>query len=214
VEKRNETRHRRVVRRPAPNIAAIVGDNLVPIAGVLLLGWNATSLVVIYFAGFLLDLAAILGLLLTLDPEGNQIFDEPGEPPWHPVKKAFGFVVAIIVIVGVVGLVLGYPVFVMFAAGGGTPAGELLSDRGFLMALALHVMLAAHAYIHTWREFAREARTNSDFSIVPPARQRFAYVISRWVAVYAATFLLPFPTMIVAAYCAASIWFALKPPKS
>ena len=200
--------------RPPPNLAAIVGDNLVPIAGVLLLGWNATSLVVIYFAGFLLDLAAILALLLTLDPEGNQIFDEPGKPPWHPVKKAFGFAVAILVIVGVVGLVLGYPLFVMFAAGSSVPVGELFADRGFLTALALHVLLAAHAYIHTWREYAREAREKPGFSIVAPARQRFAFVTSRWVAVYAATLLLPFPAMIVVAYCAASIWFALRPPKS
>ena len=200
-------------QRPSPNVAAIIGENLMPIAGVLLLGWDATSLVVLYFAGFLLDLAAILTLLLTLDPEGQKIFDEEGKPPVHPVKRNLGFAIAVIVIVGVVGMVLGFPIFVMFAAGGGTPVGELFADRGFLMALALHMLLAAHAYIHTWRGFAREARENPQFSIVGPARQRFAYVTTRWVVVYAASFLLPLPLVIVIAYCAASIWFAFRPPK-
>jgi hypothetical protein len=199
--------------RPSRDLAAIIGDNLMPIAGVLLLGWNATSLVVLYFAGFLVDLAAILVLLLTLDPEGQKIFDEEGKPPVHPVKRNLGFAVVVFVIVGVVGTVLGFPVFVMFAAGGGTPVGELFADPGFLAALALHVLLAAHAHVHTWRRFAREARVNPHFRIVVPARQRFAYVTTRWVAVYAATLLLPIPIAIVIAYCAASIWFAFRPPK-
>ena len=40
-----------------------------PVAGVLLLGWKASSLVFMYFAGFLVDIAAILVLLWALEPD-------------------------------------------------------------------------------------------------------------------------------------------------
>ena len=200
-------------RRAPVDLAAVIGDNLVPIAGVLLLGWSAPSLVVIYFAGFMLDVAACIAILWSLDPDTPRLVDGPATP-MNRLKGMLGLGVGVGGLLAIVAAVMGYPLFIMFAANKGVSALELLSDRGFLMALALHLLMAGRGYLHLHRDYARESLEDPAFRIVPPMRRRFAYVTSRWVVVYAVSFFLGIPAVLVVAYCVASIWFELKPPNA
>jgi hypothetical protein len=195
------------------HLAALIGDNLVPIAGVLLLGWSAPSLVTIYFAGFLLDVVGCVAVLWALDPEPPKLVDGP-DTPLNRLKGVLGVALAGAIFLAIIAAVMGFPLFIMFAEGSGVSARQLFTDRAFLMALALHLLLAAHAYVRIGQAHALQARKDPAFKATGPMRARFNYVAARWVVVYAASFFLAIPAVLVVAYSVASIWFELKPPKA
>lgn len=196
--------------RPVPNLAAIVGDNVVPIAGVLLLGWKAANLVVIYFAGFLLDIAACLLLLWKLAPD-RPVLDGTGTPAGR-LKAALAMGLGVLVLLAVFAFVFGMPVMAVIHGDPGITVKGLLADRGFVMAIAVHMLMAAHGFFQVHRDLAARMRADPAFGPVAPVRRRFAFVTSRWVVVLAASFFLAIPVVLVIAYCAASIWFEMRPP--
>lgn len=195
------------------DVASIFGENAMPIAGVFLLGWNAASLVLMYFVGFLVDIAACVVVLLALEAKLADFLDGP-DTPANRVKTALGAGFALLALWGIFALVFGFPLLLVFGEGSGNSLGALLDDRGFLMALALHVLLTAHAGARAGRELARHKRKDPAFDVVKTVRSQFAFVTSRWIAVYAASFFLPIPAFLVIAYCAASVFFSIKRPQS
>jgi hypothetical protein len=115
---------------------------------------------------------------------------------------------------GIFALVFGFPLLLVFGEGSGNSLWALFSDQGFLTALALHVLLTANAGLGMWRELARPKRADPKFDVVKPVRSQFAFVTSRWIAVYAASFFLPIPVVLVIAYCIASVYFTIRRPQS
>jgi hypothetical protein len=199
------------VNRPTPaQLATIIGDNIVPVAGVLLLGWKASWLVFMYFAGFLLDIGAILVLLWVLESDKPEM--NPSGTAWGAVKGALGLVLAFVVLVGIFAAVFGVPVMAVIYGDPGLTVKGLLANRDFSLALAMHVLVAAHGFVQVHRDLKARKHADAGFRPLLPLRRRFAFVTSRWVVVLAASFFLAIPVVLVIAYCAASIWFELKPP--
>ena len=199
---------------PVPiDLGAIIAENLMPIAGVFLLGWDAAGLVVLYFTGFLVDISVCVGILLALEAKRSDFLDGP-DTPVNRVKMMLGVGLALLALLAIFALVFGFPLLLVFGEGSGSSLRALLADRGFLMALALHVLLTARAGIHTGRDLTRHKGEDPTFDVVKAVRGQFAFVTSRWVAVYAASFFLPIPTVLVIAYCIASVYFSIKRPQS
>ena len=200
-------------RRLPIDLGAIVAENLMPIAGVFLLGWNAAGLVLLYFVGFLVDISVCVGVLLKLEAKASDFLDGP-DTPMNRVKMMLGVGVALAGLFAICAVVFGFPLLLVFGEGSGNSLWALLADRGFLMALALHVLLTTRAGMDAGRDLARAKRADPTFDVVKAVRGQFAFVTSRWLAVYAATFFLPFAEVLVIAYCIASVYYSIKRPQS
>ena len=194
-----------------PNLAAIIGDNLVPIAGVLLLQWKAANLVLTYFAGFLLDIGACVVLLWMLSPDRPNL--NPEGTVAGRVKAVMGMALGLVVLVGVFAFVFGMPVFAVVHGDPSLSVKGLLTDPGFAAALALYLLMSTHGFVQVYRGLAGELKRDPAFKPEVPIRRRFAFVTSRWVVVLAASFFLAIPVVLVVAYCAASIWFEMRAPR-
>ena len=193
-----------------PNLAAIIGDNLVPIAGVLFLQWKAANLVLTYFAGFLLDIGACAVLLWMLSRDRPDL--NPEGTAAGKVKAVLGMLVGLAALVGVFAFAFGFPVFAVVHGDPSLSIKGLLTDPAFAAALAVYLAMAASGFVPVYRAIAGELARDPAFKPELPIRRRFAFVTSRWVVVLAASFFLPIPVMLVIAYCAASIWFEIKSP--
>ena len=184
-------------------VATLVSRNLVPVAGMVFLGWNPVNLVVLYFADYLLDLVACFLMLLLLDPEVREAARKvEGAGDW--AKTIFGILIAAVFLLAAFAFVFGMPVF--FAA-----ASEIdyhvLDDPGFFKAVGIHLMFASFNFLVAYRFLRELRRAHPEFRIDAAVKGRFEYVTGRWLAVYVAGLFLPFaPFLMVVAYCAATIY--------
>ena len=62
-----------------PAIASLISGNLVPVAGVLFLGWSAANLLLLYYLDTILEFAVVV-LLIARHITGMGKPDEPGRP--------------------------------------------------------------------------------------------------------------------------------------
>lgn len=189
-------------------LAGLVTSHLVPVAGVLFLGWPAGNILVLLALDTLLT-ATALGLLVMIHVTG--LDDVPGSRtgpvPWSRVLLALPIMLVMF------GLLVGFPVFALLE--GQWRAGAL-GDPGFQLGIAAQAVASLVAFFRTHRTLERR---NDDQRILA---RGFVFLIARWVVVTIAAFTglgaLLGPrfggAFLILVYGAASVWFELHPSKA
>ena len=178
------------------NVASLVARNLAPIAGLALLGWNATHMVLLYYVDTVVSIAALVGLLFI---HGK---DMPIDASNAKGKTAIALAIA--TITGAFAFVFIWPVIVVL----GMSSIEVdLADRQFLGGLGAQLLASCTTFVSGNREL--RGRDDAEALI----KRRFGIATLRWVVLCFVSFAAPFAIVLVVAYCAASIYYELRPPK-
>jgi hypothetical protein len=194
-------------------LAALISRNVVPIIGIVFLDWRAENLIVLYFADFILDIGMCVALLFLLDPEAKTVMQFP-DTVGGRMKRALAILMVIGIIAAVFAFVFGMPVFGMFVMDSDLSLGGLFADARFRDGFLMHLILSSWTFLGVYRYFSRMRDSDPSFDVSVPVRGRFRFVLSRWLAIYVTGLSIPFfPTLMVVAYCAATVYFELFPQR-
>ena len=181
-----------------------VARNVAPLAGVLLLGWNARNVVYLYFVDTLFAMAVILaGVLRHMHPPVTT------EGVAARLNSEAGVLAGGLAGAALVGLPLAFGLAFMFEFELGIAA--TLADPGFQVAVAWQVAAALSSYASL--AAALQTRTPDELRL----RRRFALVFLRWIALlWLAQFtaVLSGPSSaiaFVAVYAVLSTWTEIAP---
>lgn len=153
--------------------AAVLVRNLVPVAGVLALGWSAPQLLIAYFADTVLGMATAIALVLgwAFPPAGD------GARAFYATDLLSQFLTAL-AIAAVVAVPLGGPVAFLLERGGFRIADALAEPR-FRNALLLQSATALLLFL-------RELRAQAGLPLEALGlRERFGLFFVRWFALVA-----------------------------
>jgi hypothetical protein len=193
---------------PPAAVVSIVARNLVPVAGVLFLGWSAANLLVLYFIDTVLAFAVVV-LLVARHITGLGKPGARGKPlrgPLDWIRAALGALLGAVLI----SIPLGVPLFILLMQFDWS-IGAALADRSFITGIALQVGGSLTAGIQAHRDLL--ARDDDERVL----KHRAAFVFARWlVVVIAATtglfgFLGPWigGALMVLVYAGATVYFEL-----
>lgn len=155
-------------------ILSLVTRNLVPVVGVLLLGWSAPNLLVLYYLDTMLAFAVVV-LLVARHVTG---LGKPGGPG-RPLTGALDWLRAgagSLLAAALICIPLGVPLFMVLADFGWSPA-VAFADRSFLIGLALQVAGSISGCVQAHRELL--ARTDDEHVL----KHRAAFIVARWLVV-------------------------------
>lgn len=195
-----------------PQIASLVARNLVPAAGVLVLGWSAANLLILYYLDTVLEFAVVVLLVARhvtgLGRVGERTRSMGGPLDW--IRAGAGSLFAAVLI----GLPLGVPLFMFLASVDWS--WQELADRGFLAALAMQVVGSLTAAARANRELLARA---DDERVL---KYRAAFIFARWLAVGVAGVVVPFGllgpriggALLVLVYAGATVYFDLFPKRA
>jgi hypothetical protein len=194
---------------PTPlDIAHTVARNLVPLGGILFLGWSAPNVLLLYFVDTMLAMTVMFaGLMRYFTPPTNQ----PGIAA--RINAEVGYVAVALFLTAFIAVPLGMPIFIVFAAGD-VAFKDLLADETFRGGLVLQAIAAFWSGWGLYRALA--THTPEQLRL----KRRFALVFLRWMAVLMVAytgFVFLFGVfaafVLVAAYVAASIAIDVAPDK-
>ena len=189
-------------------IANTVGRNIVPLAGIVFLGWSAPAVLVLYFADTMLAIAVMAAGV-------SRYFMPPvADDGWAArANGEAGAVAAGLFLAAVIAVPLGVPVIFMLAGSGTTPA-SLWADDAFRIGLLMQAIAAVWSCAGLYR--ALRTHTPDELRI----KRRFALVFLRWMVVLMVTYTgIAFlfgswaPFVFVAVYAAAGIVSDIAPDK-
>jgi hypothetical protein len=192
---------------PPHAIAQVVARNLVPLAGILLFGWSATSILLLYFVDTLLALAVILaGVLRHLSPV-------PEDDGWAArLNGEAGTVAGGLFAAAFLAVPLGVPL--VFMLDGMPNLRQVFADPGFRAGLVGQVVAAGWSYLGLYR--ALRTATPNQLRL----RQRFGLVLLRWLALLPVAYLgvglaagRHAALLFVAVYTVLMIWSELMPDR-
>jgi len=184
----------------------VISRNVVPVFGVLLLGWNAQNVLLLYYADTLLGIAVLFGALLVYYYRTEVSPRKPG------VRMIVGLIVTGVILLGVFAFPLGIPL--VFMLGGQFDWQAARTDTGFHAGLAWQIVAAFWSSVGLTRAL-RDA-TPEQLKV----KRRFTLVMMRWLALivfafqgitvllgrYSALFF-------VVVYAGISIWTEIAPDK-
>ena len=194
---------------PTPlDIAHTVARNLVPLGGILFLGWSAPNVLLLYFVDTMLAMAVMFaGLMRYFTPPTNQ----PGVAA--RVNAEVGYVAVALFLTAFISIPLGMPIYVILAASD-VSLKELFADETFRGGLVLQAIAAFWSGWGLYRALATQ--TPEQLRL----KRRFALVFLRWMAVLMVAFsgfvlvLGKFAAFVlVVAYAATSIFIDVAPDK-
>jgi len=194
---------------PSPiDIAGTIARNLVPLGGIIFLGWPAHTVLVLYFVDTLLAMTVMFAGLM------RYFMPPPGDEGWAARANAeVGYVAAALFLALFIAVPLGMPIVFIFAAANLSPR-SLFDDPGFGVGLALQAIAAFWSCYGLYR--ALLTRTPDELRL----KRRFALVFLRWIAVLMATYTgIVFlfgrfgPFIFVLIYAGASIMIDVAPDK-
>lgn len=194
----------------APPLALVhaVVRNLVPVAGIVFLGWSAANVLILYFVDTLLAIAVVLaGLMRHFLPPAT-------EEGWAArVNAEAGYVGAALFTAVIIGVPLGVPLIFMLSEANFSVRG-LFEDTGFRSGLILQAIAA----FWSCRALYQALQSHSPEEL--RLKRHFSLVFLRWMAVLLATYFgLGFllgeyaPLFFVAVYAVASIMIDVAPDK-
>ena len=165
---------------PAPPpplvIAQMVARNIVPVAGILFLGWSAPNVLVLYFVDTLLSMAVIAAGLM------RHWLPPPVDEGWAARANAeVGYVGAALAIVAFLAIPLGVPLIFMLAPGD-TNWRTIVFDPGFRAGLVMQAVAA----LWSGADLYRALRTHSPEQL--RMRRRFTLLFLRWLTILMVTF--------------------------
>lgn len=191
-----------------PVVAAqIIARNIVPIAGVAFLGWNAQNVLIVYFVDTLLTLGVLFaGALRHFAPP----IEDDG---WAArVNGEAGMIGGAVFLMVAIAVPLGLPL--LFMLGGRFDWRALLNDSNLHAGLVWQCIAAFWSYLELYR--ALRYATPDQLRL----KSRFALVFLRWIAlVIVAFFGVGFvlgrhsALFFVAIYVGVSIWAEIAPDR-
>ena len=196
-----------------PAIASLISRNLVPVAGVLFLGWSAPNLLLLYYIDTILEFAVVV-LLIARHVTGMGKPDEPGRPmngPGDWLRTGLGALLGALLIC----LPLGVPLFILLAEFDWS-VSSALADRSFVTGLWLQLLGSAFGCVQAHRDLlARE----DDERVL---KRRVAFLVARWMVVVVAAFTgfaaILGPriggALMVLVYAGATVYFEMLPDRA
>jgi len=188
---------------PPLAVAQVVARNIVPLAGILLFHWSASSVLLLYFLDTILGMAVIIaGLMSTFTPTGDG---------WASrINGEVGAVAMALFVAAFFAIPLGVPlVFVL--APSGFQWREALADGSLRGGALMQAIAAFWSYRELWR--ALRTRTPDELRL----KRRFALVFLRWMAavavIYTGIAAIVGPLLVVATYVVVSIWAEVAPDR-
>lgn len=186
-------------------VAQIVARNIVPLAGIVFLGWNAQNVLIVYFADTMLAMGVLFaGVLRKFAPP----IENDG---WAArLNGEVGMIGGALFMVLAIALPLGMPLF--FMLGGRMDWRAMFDDSSLRAALAWQFVAAFWAYVELYRALRHatpeQLQLKRRFSLVllrwfimiPPAFFGVGMVLGRYGAV-----------LFVAIYVTVSIWAEIAP---
>jgi hypothetical protein len=185
--------------------AQVIARNIVPLAGVLFLGWKAQNVMVLYFVDTLLSFVVLFaGVVRKIAPP---ITDDG----WAArLNGEVGMLGAGVFCMLAIAFPLGLPLLFMM---GGHLDWRALLEPDFTAALVWQVIAAAWAYVELWR--ALQHATPEQLRL----KRRFALVFLRWVGVIMVA-MSPIPMLFgfsaipfVALYIALTVFAEIAPDR-
>jgi Family of unknown function (DUF6498) len=157
-------------------IGQIVARNIVPVAGILLFGWSAPNVLVLYFIDTMLSLGVIaMGVARYMLPP-------PTDQGWAARANAEGGYVGVaLLIIAVFAVPMGVPLIFMLV-----PTGA--DWRTMLVDRSLHIGIALQVAAVCWSGFGlvRALRTHTPGEL--RLKRRSAFVFLRWLVLLMATY--------------------------
>ena len=199
-----------IIRQPAsdPLVAAqVIARNIVPVAGIALLGWNAQNVLFVYFVDTLLTLGVLFaGVLRHIAPP----IENDG---WAArVNGEVGMIGGAVFLMIVIAVPLGVPL--LFMLGGRFDWRAILNDSSLQIGLLWQCVAAFWSYVALYG--ALRHATPDQLRL----KRRFALVLLRWMALVAVAFFgVGFvlgrysALFFVAIYVGVSIWAEIAPDK-
>jgi hypothetical protein len=200
---------------PAPHAAVVslVVRNVVPVAGVLILGWSAANLLLLYYVDTTLAFAVVI-LLVARHVTGLGKAGERGRPMRGPLdwmRAILGSMLAAVLVF----LPLGVPIAVLFVQFDWS-ASAVLGDRSFLVGLAMQAAGSAAGCVQAHRDLL--ARDDDERVL----KHRGAFIVARWLVVLVAAttgfvgFFGPWigGALMVLVYAGATVYFELLPDRA
>jgi hypothetical protein len=196
------------LRTPAAT-ASLLARNLVPLAGVLLLGWSPANLIVLYFLDTFLGLGVVL-LLVMAHVTGN----DRGErfTHWHDWAKGLA---GLAVLGAIMALPIAFPLILYFADHEDRLIA-LLAERDFIVGLLTQLAACLWGAVQWHRELL--ARDDDDRVLAG----RALLIVARWMLIFVVSvtgaFVIPGPAiggiLMMAVYAGASVYFELFPDRA
>ena len=189
-------------------IANTVARNIVPLVGIVFLGWSAPSVLVLYFADTMFSIAVMFAGLF-------RYFMPPVEDDGWAARAngEVGAVAGSLFLAAFIAVPLGIPLLFMFI-GGDTTVGSLFADEAFRVGLVMQAIAAVWSCAGLYR--ALRTHTPDELRL----KRQFSLVLLRWVVVLMVTYTgIPFllgrwaPFVFVAVYAATSIFIDIAPDK-
>jgi Family of unknown function (DUF6498) len=194
---------------PTPlDVANTVVRNLVPLGGILVFGWSATNILILYFVDTLLAMAVMFaGVMRYFMPPPKD------EGIAARLNAEAGYVAGAVFITAFIAIPIGMPL-VFIGAAANVKVGSIFADQSFRVGLVLQAIAAFWSCLGLYR--ALQTHTPEEIRL----KRRFALVFLRWIVVIAATytgFVFLFgpyaPFIFVAIYAGASIMIDVAPDK-
>lgn len=162
---------------PTPlDIAQTVARNLVPLGGILFLGWSADNVLLLYFVDTMLAIAVMFaGLMRYFTPPTNQ----PGVAA--RINAEVGYVAVALFIAAFISIPLGVPIYFILAMSDRGLA-EIFADEAFRGGLVLQAIAAFWSCWGLYRALA--THTPEELRL----KRRFGLVFLRWMVVLMAAY--------------------------
>ena len=189
-------------------IANTVARNIVPLVGIVFLGWSAPTVLVLYFADTMLSIAVMFAGLMRylMPPVEDEGWAARANGEVGPVASAL-FLAAFIAVP------LGMPV-IFVLAGSEVTLASLFADDAFRIGLLMQAIAAVWSCAGLYR--ALRTHTPDELRL----KRQFSLVFLRWVVVLMVTYTgIPFlfgafaPIVFVAVYAGASILVDIAPDR-
>jgi hypothetical protein len=188
-------------------VAQVIARNIVPLAGIVFLGWNAQNVLIVYFADTMLTLAVLFaGVLRHVAPP----IEDDG---WAArANGEVGMIGGGAFLMLVIAVPLGVPL--LFMLGGQFDWRAVLEDSSLQVGLVWQCIAAFWSYLDLYR--ALRHATPDQLRL----KRRFALVFLRWIALVIVAnlgvgFVLGHHSALffVAIYVGVSIWAEIAPDR-
>ena len=193
-------------------IATLIARNLVAPVGVLLFGWSATNLLLLYYLDTVLEFAVLIVLVgrhvTGIGPTGTPTRPFNGPADW--VRMSIAAIFAALLI----GLPLGVPLVMVLGAFDVSWRDFL--DPTFLWALAAQAAASVSGAVQVHRMLL--VRSDDEHVL----KHRAAFIVGRWMVLVLAVAMVPYAwlgrrlggAVLVAIYAGASVYFELFPGRA
>lgn len=190
-------------------IGQVVARNLVPVVGILVLDWSASTVLLLYFVDTMLSIGVIFAGLMSWFGRGSV------EDRWASRLNAeVGYVAGAAFLVAFIAVPLGMPLVFVGALAGWSDVKVIFADPALQAGIAWQVVAAVWSYAGLWRELHH--RSPEELRV----KRRFTLLFLRWIVILLAVY-SPIgwlfgrflPHLLVALYAGASIVVEIAPDR-